>query len=627
MSETDLQIGGGYTYQWECAILLALNYFFEPVRYDPTLFNLIRDFLGQVEEIHLEGEDRESGLDLEDINLVNGNRRILIQVKTKQAEGERWTPTDDLLLKALYRFYQSRFLTEQPDDTHFVFLTNRPFNPDLVQIRDAIKSGTLDQCAQVEKLCGHLSRYAHDHKGIFIDADRFRHMLEHTALVVYLPVDAVKANVQAKLQAYGRRDWQQAQAVLFEHFARQSTRVGGGVVTRDSVDEVLGRLSSRPSQARARRTRRIAALAAVGLVLITLGVGIAGPWRSALIGAIQPASISSEWPTPTPLVSLPLSVALICEGCEDDRGIVEEAITHGGGEVVEEGAQMQVEVTCMGDQMTIAAHFPDEPAYPIEFLDDAPVLSVETEVAYGRAFVVAAVAYASGDYSETVKSLEQTVRFLPDPDAHLLLAQALLHLERWEDARAAYTAALEGWPQAETAQRARAYAGRGLTRIFRMQMYEDNTDAQEDCETYAASDFEAAMAAEPDRVLWPAGRVTALLACPGGEPDTDAILRDIESAVEQAEGIGGVDQATVLATAASVYKGKDAAQARLMAQRAISITDELPTPHCVMISVYGRDELDKAMEAYERCWERHALPWKRQSLELLLQFELDQLPQ
>jgi hypothetical protein len=37
MSETDLQLGGGYTYQWECAILLALNYFFDLVRHDPTL--------------------------------------------------------------------------------------------------------------------------------------------------------------------------------------------------------------------------------------------------------------------------------------------------------------------------------------------------------------------------------------------------------------------------------------------------------------------------------------------------------------------------------------------------------------------------------------------------------------
>jgi hypothetical protein len=37
MGETDLQLGGGYTYQWECAILLALDYFFDPVRYSPTL--------------------------------------------------------------------------------------------------------------------------------------------------------------------------------------------------------------------------------------------------------------------------------------------------------------------------------------------------------------------------------------------------------------------------------------------------------------------------------------------------------------------------------------------------------------------------------------------------------------
>ena len=62
MAETDLQLGGGYIYQWECAILLALNYFFEPLRYNPTLFDLVSDFLGQVDEIHLEGEDGESGL-------------------------------------------------------------------------------------------------------------------------------------------------------------------------------------------------------------------------------------------------------------------------------------------------------------------------------------------------------------------------------------------------------------------------------------------------------------------------------------------------------------------------------------------------------------------------------------
>jgi HEAT repeat protein len=240
MAETDLQLGGGYTYQWECAILLALNYFFEPVRYNPTLFDLINDFLGKVAEIHLEGEDRESGVDLEDITLVNGDRRILIQVKTKQAEGERWTPTDPLLLKALYRFYDSRFFAEQPDDTRFVFLTNRPFNPDLVQVKSAISEGAVAQCAGTDKLCQHLDRYARKEKGESVDADRFREMLARMALVEYLAVDEVKANVQAKLQAHGRRDWGQAHALLFEHFARQSTRIGGGAVTRESVIEVLG---------------------------------------------------------------------------------------------------------------------------------------------------------------------------------------------------------------------------------------------------------------------------------------------------------------------------------------------------------------------------------------------------
>jgi len=239
MSETDLQVGGGYVYQWECALLLALNHFFEPVRYDPTLFDLIQGFLGEVAEMQLEGEDRQNGVELEDINLINGDRRILIQVKTKQAEGERWTPTDSLLLKALYRFYESRAF-EEPDKGRFVFLTNRPFSPDLVRVKSAIKDGTVRQCDQATTLCQHLARYALKEEKAPVDAGRFYEVLGRTALVEYLSVDAVKANVQAKLQAYGRADWKEAHALLLEYFMRQSTRVGGGRVTRDSVAEVLG---------------------------------------------------------------------------------------------------------------------------------------------------------------------------------------------------------------------------------------------------------------------------------------------------------------------------------------------------------------------------------------------------
>jgi hypothetical protein len=240
MGETDLQLGGGYIYQWECAVLLALNYFFEPMPYNPTLFDLVEGFLGQVAEIHLEGEGRERGVDLEDIALVNGDRRILVQVKTKQAEGERWTPGDRLLLKALYRFYESCFFAERPADTRFVFLTNRPFNPDLARVKSAIREGTVVQCSEVDKLCQHLARYARGEKGVSIDTGRFREMLARTALVEYLPVHTVKANVLNRLKALGWGDCEQARTCLFDHFSHLSTRTGGGTVTRPSLIEVLG---------------------------------------------------------------------------------------------------------------------------------------------------------------------------------------------------------------------------------------------------------------------------------------------------------------------------------------------------------------------------------------------------
>ena len=236
MSETDLQLGGGYTYQWECAILLALNYFFEPVRYEPTLFDLVTDFLGEVDEIGLERRDPEHDADLEDITLTGGGRRLLVQVKTKQADWGHWTLTDPLLLKALRRFYDSPLLTQESDDSRFVFLTNRPFNRDLVKVQKAIQAGTVDNCPEASRLLEYLER----EKQVPLDVERFRLMLARTTLVQYLAVDTVKANIQAKLQAYGRRDWQQAHALLFEHFSRESTRLGGGTVSHKSIEAVLG---------------------------------------------------------------------------------------------------------------------------------------------------------------------------------------------------------------------------------------------------------------------------------------------------------------------------------------------------------------------------------------------------
>ena len=203
MSETDTQLGGGYVYQWECAILLALNYFYDPVAYNPVLFDLIQGFLGRVGQIHLEGEDRERGVELEDINLIgaDGQRRVLIQVKTKQAEGRQWTPSDPLLLKSLYRFTTSSWFADDVDrdNTCFVFLTNRSFNRSLVEIQKAIRNGTLADCPEVEGLYGSLTNYAgKQQRGAMADRlerESLDELLARTRFVEYLGLDQLKADV------------------------------------------------------------------------------------------------------------------------------------------------------------------------------------------------------------------------------------------------------------------------------------------------------------------------------------------------------------------------------------------------------------------------------------------------
>jgi hypothetical protein len=103
-------------------MLLALNCFFEPVRDDPLL-QLVAGFLGEVAESHLEGkmhlggEGRQKEVELEDINLRAGERRMLVQVKTQERAWGYWTPFDGNLRKALYRFYDGPLLIKQPDDT------------------------------------------------------------------------------------------------------------------------------------------------------------------------------------------------------------------------------------------------------------------------------------------------------------------------------------------------------------------------------------------------------------------------------------------------------------------------------------------------------------------------------
>ena len=252
MTKTDLQLGGGYTYQWRSAILLALNYFFEPVSYDDALHELVSKF-GQVAAVHLEGELRSSDtkaadgrehvavVELEDINLLfgtptgHGPRCILIQAKTR--ESGQWIPSDEALRKALYRFYRNTSLQQDEAEIHFVFLSNRQFSEKLDALAKAIEQGRVAECPTTDTLYEGVCRYAGEKEGEKdqdglawkdLDKNRFVRMLSRTGLVDFLDLDQVKANVQAKLQGYGRSDWAQAYDRLFSRFAELSTQVGGG---------------------------------------------------------------------------------------------------------------------------------------------------------------------------------------------------------------------------------------------------------------------------------------------------------------------------------------------------------------------------------------------------------------
>jgi len=253
VAKTDLQHGGGYTYQWQCAILLALDYFFEPVSYDDTLHGLVTSF-GQLETMLLEeGDPLGSEGGLEDINLLVGKpgaateKRILIQAKTR--ESGQWVPGDEALRKALYRFYQNTSLNQDDSKVHFVFLSNRQFGEKLDILAKAIEQGKVAECPTTGLLYEDVCRYAGQKEGEKdqdgnawkdLDKGRFVRMLSRTALVDFLDLDQVTANVHAKLQAYGRLDWEVAYDRLFSRFAKLSTQKGGGRVTPALMTEILG---------------------------------------------------------------------------------------------------------------------------------------------------------------------------------------------------------------------------------------------------------------------------------------------------------------------------------------------------------------------------------------------------
>jgi len=237
MTETDLQLGGGYTYQWECAILLALNYFFEPLRYNrPSTTWSATSWARSRDSCWRARIGR--GVELEDIPSPAASGGILVQVKTKQAEGERLEPDRPPLLKALQRFYDSRSLatsrrrlpaTSAQTTCALCFLTNRPLTrPGPVRTPSAPAGLMLSRGGQG---CTWYLDHTPEEKGTALEWTAPR-MLARTALV-----DTCRGHGQAKrpgqAQAYAGPTGGKPTPSCSSAFARQRHTAAGGPVTRE----------------------------------------------------------------------------------------------------------------------------------------------------------------------------------------------------------------------------------------------------------------------------------------------------------------------------------------------------------------------------------------------------------
>ena len=231
MTNSDLQLGGGYAYQWNCAILIALEYLVGSHYGDEAdleIYRLVRDFLEQVEAIQLEGRKKEDGAELEDINLLGSNREVHIQVKAK--ERGWWTLGEAALRKALYRFYCSSDLKEESPSIRFVFLTNQGFNQDISRLREAIANGKVAQCQEADTLFGYLQDYVngqYDGKDVtspVLDRPRFNQMLQNLCFVEFFSEDRIEAFSQNWIRAEGLADAREAYQALFTEFAKRSIR-------------------------------------------------------------------------------------------------------------------------------------------------------------------------------------------------------------------------------------------------------------------------------------------------------------------------------------------------------------------------------------------------------------------
>ncbi len=236
----DFQVGAGYIYQWECATLLAINYLFEPHdNYNPELHKTISDFLGNVESIHLEGKKYGKQIDLEDINLVSGKKIILIGAKGKENEHTLWNPTDELFLKALYRFYKNGSFDKANENVRVVFLSNRGCNKALGVLQGDINKGVAATSVTAKRIFSSLKKYvSREYKVTEVDQERFLRMLEALSIIEFFSEKELEVINKNKLQAQGIDP--EKYNDLYIAISKKSVEKGGCIIHSTDISNLVG---------------------------------------------------------------------------------------------------------------------------------------------------------------------------------------------------------------------------------------------------------------------------------------------------------------------------------------------------------------------------------------------------
>ena len=441
--------------------------------------------------------------------------------------------------------------------------------------------------------------------------------------------------------------------IPFDKNNNQSPHIGGDLIDGDKVsgDKVqgdkitIGTFINRIQTAPVWFQRLILAL----LTAVLLGVGLllflqirtVNPPRPSEDTASQTVFPSGLPPLKPPPIVISTTVAL--RGCDKsvDQGIRTD-IENSGGQIVESAPDgLNIAITCQEDNfIDVAAQLPRYSNFPIEYLDeDGLELSLRSTVVPGRAFIRSVTFFAAGDFENALQALRTFTDIHIDstalgdsigPDATFLLAQTLLHEERWEEARDVFEMLLASSSKLEQPIKARAFAGMGISYVLERQMLflDSSTSTQEEisniidkCRNIALQHLDEAVQNDPTRALWQIGSIYVRYKCNFSDDQYLQYLSDANDVLlvaEQTANPYDLAHGLILSATMLIDLHDDPNRAQLLAQTMLeesTIQEErLPSAYSLLSCIVHSASQDRSLELLHAHLERLSLPFQRRGV-------------